>query len=74
MDARIDPLGVLGLTLGDAHVIRSAGATLLHVDDVLGHVLEIETGTLRDVIPSLAGHSRERPRKNSGAARGRVVG
>jgi carbonic anhydrase len=25
MDARIDPLALLGLTLGDAHVIRNAG-------------------------------------------------
>jgi carbonic anhydrase len=33
MDARIDPLGALGLQLGDAHVIRNAGA--LVSDDVL---------------------------------------
>ena len=33
MDARIDPLGVLGLSLGDANVIRNAGATIS--DDVL---------------------------------------
>ena len=33
MDARIDPLAVLGLTLGDANVIRNAGATVS--DDVL---------------------------------------
>ena len=33
MDARIDPLGVLGLQLGDANVIRNAGATVS--DDVL---------------------------------------
>jgi carbonic anhydrase len=26
MDARVDPLRVLGLKLGDAHVIRNAGA------------------------------------------------
>jgi carbonic anhydrase len=33
MDARIDPLRALGLQLGDAHVIRNAGA--LVGDDVL---------------------------------------
>jgi hypothetical protein len=33
MDARIDPLRVLGLSLGDANVIRNAGATVS--DDVL---------------------------------------
>jgi len=33
MDARIDPLAPLGLTLGDAHVLRNAGAVV--TDDVL---------------------------------------
>jgi carbonic anhydrase len=33
MDARIDPLGVLGMDLGDAHVIRNAGA--LVTDDTI---------------------------------------
>ncbi|HET8951511.1 MAG TPA: carbonic anhydrase [Solirubrobacteraceae bacterium] len=33
MDARIDPLGVLGLSLGDANVLRNEGATVS--DDVL---------------------------------------
>jgi carbonic anhydrase len=33
MDARIDPLSALGLRLGDAHVIRNAGA--LVTDDVV---------------------------------------
>ncbi len=33
MDARIDPLAVLGLRLGDANVLRNAGATVS--DDVL---------------------------------------
>jgi len=28
MDARVDPLQALGLQLGDAHVIRNAGATV----------------------------------------------
>jgi carbonic anhydrase len=33
MDARIDPQGALGLELGDAHVLRNAGAVV--TDDVL---------------------------------------
>jgi carbonic anhydrase len=33
MDARIDPLAALGLELGDAHVLRNAGAIV--TDDVL---------------------------------------
>jgi carbonic anhydrase len=33
MDARLDPLRALGLKLGDAHVIRNAGAVV--TDDVL---------------------------------------
>jgi carbonic anhydrase len=33
MDARVDPLRALGLKLGDAHVIRNAGAVV--TDDVL---------------------------------------
>jgi hypothetical protein len=33
MDARIDPLAILGLSLGDANVLRNAGATIS--DDVL---------------------------------------
>jgi carbonic anhydrase len=33
MDARIDPLDLLGLDLGDAHVLRNAGAIV--TEDVL---------------------------------------
>jgi carbonic anhydrase len=33
MDARIDPLAVLGLQIGDAHVVRNAGAAV--TDDVI---------------------------------------
>jgi carbonic anhydrase len=33
MDARIDPLALFGLGLGDAHVLRNAGATV--TEDVL---------------------------------------
>lgn len=36
MDARIDPLEMLGLRLGDAHVIRNAGAEM--TPDVLRSV------------------------------------
>lgn len=37
MDARIEPLAILGLTLGDAHVLRNAGARVS--DDVIRSVL-----------------------------------
>lgn len=46
MDARIDPLGVLGLELGDAHVLRNAGGRV--TPDVLrslalsAHVLGVQ--------------------------------
>lgn len=33
MDARIDPLGLLGLELGDAHIVRNAGG--LVTDDAI---------------------------------------
>jgi carbonic anhydrase len=33
MDARIDPLAILGLELGDAHVLRNAGGIV--TDDIL---------------------------------------
>ena len=33
MDARVDPLALLGLELGDAHVLRNAGAIV--TEDVL---------------------------------------
>jgi carbonic anhydrase len=33
MDARIDPLALLGLVVGDAHVLRNAGAVV--TEDVL---------------------------------------
>src|SRR6185295_18258321 len=50
MDARIDPLAVLGLTLGDANVMRNAGATVS--DDVLrslGAAVE-KLGVVRAVV------------------------
>ena len=54
MDARIDPLGVLGLSLGDANVIRNAGATVS--DDVLRslHAAESLLGVVR---AALIGHT-----------------
>ena len=62
MDARIDPLAVLGLTLGDANVIRNAGATVS--DDVLrslGAAVE-KLGVVRVVVmghTDCAGHDSD---------------
>jgi len=59
MDARIDPLAVLGLTLGDANVMRNAGAVAS--DDVLrslGAAVE-KLGVVRAVVmghTNCAGH------------------
>jgi carbonic anhydrase len=54
MDARIDPLAALGLGLGDAHVLRNAGAMV--TDDVLRslHASHSRLGTQRAL---LIGHS-----------------
>ena len=62
MDARIDPLGVLGLALGDANVIRNAGATVS--DDVLRslHAAESVLGVRRAVLighTDCAGHGSD---------------
>jgi len=59
MDARIEPLSLLGLRLGDAHVIRNAGATAS--DDVLRSVRASHSllGTRRAVVighTDCAGH------------------
>src|SRR5829696_8804209 len=62
MDARIDPLAILGLTLGDANVIRNAGATVS--DDVLrslGAAVE-RLGVVRVVLighTDCAGHDSD---------------
>jgi carbonic anhydrase len=50
MDARIDPLAILGLSVGDAHVIRNAGATIS--DDVLRslHLSQSRLGTRRALL------------------------
>jgi carbonic anhydrase len=42
MDARIDPLAVLGLAAGDAHVIRNAGGVV--TDDVIRSLGLSQTG------------------------------
>jgi carbonic anhydrase len=62
MDARIDPLGILGLSLGDANVIRNAGATVS--DDVLRslHAAESLLGVVRAVLighTDCAGHDSD---------------
>jgi carbonic anhydrase len=62
MDARIDPLGVLGLSLGDANVIRNAGATVS--DDALRslHAAESVLGVVRAVLighTDCAGHDSD---------------
>ena len=62
MDARIDPLGVLGLRLGDANVIRNAGATIS--DDALRslHAAESALGVVRAVLighTDCAGHDSD---------------
>jgi carbonic anhydrase len=53
MDARIDPLELLGLELGDAHVLRNAGAIV--TDDVLRSLEASRTIGTRDV--AVIGHT-----------------
>jgi len=62
MDARIDPLPVLGLRLGDANVLRNAGATVS--DDVLRSLRAAESalGVRRAVLighTNCAGHDSD---------------
>lgn len=62
MDARIDPLALLGLSLGDANVIRNAGATVS--DDVLRslHAAQALLGVRRAVLiahTDCAGHDSD---------------
>jgi hypothetical protein len=62
MDARIDPLAALGLRLGDANVIRNAGATVS--DDVLRslHAAESLLGVRRAILighTDCAGHDSD---------------
>lgn len=72
MDARIDALAVLGLSLGDAHVIRNAGARV--TDDVLRslalstHVLGVDTVVvMQHTRCGLAGATEEELRERTGA-------
>jgi carbonic anhydrase len=54
MDPRIDPLALLGLQVGDAHVIRNAGA--MASDDVIRSLhLSREVGGIETVV--LIGHA-----------------
>jgi len=54
MDARLDPLRALGLQLGDAHVIRNAGAVI--GNDVL-HSLEASRELAGTTAVVLVAHS-----------------
>ena len=72
MDARIDVFEVLGLHLGEAHVIRNAGGRV--TDDVLRslalscHVLGVDTAVvMQHTKCGLAGVSDEELRRRTGA-------
>jgi carbonic anhydrase len=72
MDTRIDVYAVLGLAVGEAHVLRNAGGRV--TDDVLrslalsGHVLGVDTVVLmQHTRCGLAGTSDEELRARTGA-------
>jgi len=72
MDARIDPLAVFGLTVGDAHVLRNSGARV--TDDVLRglalstHALGVDTlVVLQHTGCALIGVTEEQLRRTTGA-------
>jgi carbonic anhydrase len=72
MDARIDAFAVLGLHLGEAHVIRNAGGRV--TDDVLrslalsSHVLGVDTVVIMQHTKcGLAGVTDEELRRRTGA-------
>jgi carbonic anhydrase len=72
MDARIDVFAVLGLNLGEAHVIRNAGGRV--TDDVLRslalscHVLGVDTAiVMQHTKCGLAGVTDEELRRRTGA-------
>ncbi len=72
MDARIDVFAVLGLHLGEAHVIRNAGGRV--TDDVLrslalsGHVLGVDTVVvMQHTRCGLAGVTDDELRRATGA-------
>jgi carbonic anhydrase len=64
MDARIDVFAVLGLHLGEAHVIRNAGGRVTEEDidllvatpylnplnEIAGFIYDVESGELNDVV------------------------
>lgn len=53
MDARIDPIRVLGLDVGDAHVLRNAGAIV--TDDVARSLEVSRTMGVEEVV--VVGHT-----------------
>src|SRR5436305_13878607 len=72
MDARIDVFAVLGLHLGEAHVIRNAGGRV--TDDVLRslalscHVLGVDTAVvMQHTKCGLAGVTDDELRRRTGA-------
>lgn len=72
MDARIEPMSVLGLQLGDIHVIRNAGGRV--TDDVLrslalsGHELGVDTVVvMQHTSCGLEGATQEELRGATGA-------
>src|SRR5688500_8117141 len=72
MDARIDVFAILGLHLGEAHVIRNAGGRV--TDDVLRslalsvHVLGVDTVVvMQHTGCGLAGATDEELRRRTGA-------
>lgn len=75
MDARIDVFAILGLHLGDAHVIRNAGGRV--TDDVLrslalsSHVLGVDTvAVMQHTGCGLAGVTDDELRQLTGATLG----
>ena len=54
MDARIDPLRGLGLAIGDAHIIRNAGALI--TDDVLRSI-DVSRSRMRTDRALVVGHT-----------------
>jgi carbonic anhydrase len=53
MDARVDPLALMGVELGDAHVLRNAGAIV--TDDVLRSLEASRSLGTEDVV--VIGHT-----------------
>jgi carbonic anhydrase len=73
MDARIDPLGILGLALGDAHVLRNAGGRV--TPDVLRslalstHALGVrEVGVVHHTGCRLQGQANDDLNRQTGLA------